>query len=362
MPLLTHSQLNALSYVQKNARQKESDALSNITKLLQDASLPFDCYSSALSSINNKAPIDVSFHPDRPDANGQTVVEGLLHSGLYKSQFETGLSNGGLTAYKGGSRDRWEETLFGGAYQVEGVKPNERPKYGALNLMHYWDGACPRFGSCYFRLKPTVAERCTFSYGDSSTNPSDVAGLSQFVVVMQKLMADVVDQQAALGSENLKLKTLLEHISNQSFSYGSVSPNTPPGRTLDNCIEVHSHGNVNLANDVAWLAVDGSFKSTRCGEQLVYLSEKFRFPIHWNPAFELATDDVPADFRGPTMVPLAAYVAPDGVLNAAKIGKGVVDLRNDHGDWTQWGSAEETLQYLKQLWHVLVTFGYTKVV
>lgn len=63
---------------------------------------------------------------------------------MYRSQFETRISNGGLTACAGGDRDAWEQSLFGGAYQAPGVLPTERPKYGGLNLLNHLNGACPR--------------------------------------------------------------------------------------------------------------------------------------------------------------------------------------------------------------------------
>lgn len=33
--------------------------------------------------------------------------------------------------------------------------------------MHYPDGPAPRFGSCYFLLRPDVAKRSTFTFGGS---------------------------------------------------------------------------------------------------------------------------------------------------------------------------------------------------
>ena len=60
--------------------------------------------------------ITVSFHPDRLLADGRTVAESLVADGRYRSQFETGISNGGLTAFPGGDRDVWEQRMFAGAY------------------------------------------------------------------------------------------------------------------------------------------------------------------------------------------------------------------------------------------------------
>src|SRR3712207_7188489 len=48
--------------------------------------------------------------------SGSTVAEGLLADGVYRTQFETGLSGGSTTAFAGGERDEWERRLFGGAY------------------------------------------------------------------------------------------------------------------------------------------------------------------------------------------------------------------------------------------------------
>jgi hypothetical protein len=60
------------------------------------------------------ARITVNFHPDRRLRDGRTVAEHLAADGVYRSQFETGISNGGLTARPGGDRERWEHRMFAG--------------------------------------------------------------------------------------------------------------------------------------------------------------------------------------------------------------------------------------------------------
>jgi uncharacterized protein DUF3626 len=47
--------------------------------------------------------VTLNFHPDRL-ASGVPMLEALARDGVYRSQFETGTSNGGLTAYEGGDR------------------------------------------------------------------------------------------------------------------------------------------------------------------------------------------------------------------------------------------------------------------
>ncbi len=48
--------------------------------------------------------VTVNFHPDRLLA-GATVLAWLAREGVYRSQFETGISNGGLTAHPGGAEE-----------------------------------------------------------------------------------------------------------------------------------------------------------------------------------------------------------------------------------------------------------------
>jgi hypothetical protein len=101
------------------------------------------------------APITLHFHPDRRLPDGRSVAEALRDEGVYRSQFETGISNGLL----GGDRLRWEHELFAGAYDE--ALPADRPKYGALNVNRRVAGACPGFGSCHLRLRPEVNRRTT---------------------------------------------------------------------------------------------------------------------------------------------------------------------------------------------------------
>lgn len=74
--------------------------------------------------------ITLNFHPDR-DVAGLNILDALRGDGFYRSQFETGTSNGGLTAHPGGDRWLWEQQLFCGVY--DNAPGAERPKYGALS-------------------------------------------------------------------------------------------------------------------------------------------------------------------------------------------------------------------------------------
>lgn len=52
-------------------------------------------------------------HPNR--LVGGLVADGLLEDGVYRTQFETGISSGLVSPASRGPRGNWERGLFGGA-------------------------------------------------------------------------------------------------------------------------------------------------------------------------------------------------------------------------------------------------------
>src|ERR1700739_3923735 len=126
---------------------------------------------AVLADAGPQAPawrVALHFHPDRL-AGGVPILRRMAADGVYRSQFETGTSNGGLTAFPGGDRWRGGGRIFGGAYD-EGP-PAGRPKYGALNFRRRRVGGSPRFGSAHLRLTAAAMERATFCYPDSYLEP-----------------------------------------------------------------------------------------------------------------------------------------------------------------------------------------------
>jgi len=287
--------------------------------------------------LETDAPITVNFHPDRM-AGGRTVMQGLLDDGRFRSQFETGISNGGLTAYPGGDRDRWEERMFGGAYQRPGVQPADRPKYGALNVLHHADGAAPRFGSAVLRLRGEVRERSTFTFGDSHGNPTEAGTIDAFDAV---------------------LRAMREHHGPDAFD----RPRAPlPGRALDYYIEAQIHGPVDLAEDVDALVLDTAFQNSPCGTAGVAgrLTARYGVRVEWRDGFRLAPSAVPPEFRGPEVPPLALFLCARyraELVDPELIGRAARAVVADPREWAQWGEPAEVLQLLKYLWHVLVEYG-----
>ncbi len=162
--LLSPSQLAALRHVEQLA-VNDGSALERIERVLTRTAVARSEYDRAMACVTAHARVALHFHPDRIGRHGtDSVAERLLADGIYRNQFETGVSSGSVSAFAGGARDRWEKALFGDAYHAGEVSAAERPKYGALELVRFPDGPIPRFGSCYFVLKPLVCERTSFTF------------------------------------------------------------------------------------------------------------------------------------------------------------------------------------------------------
>jgi hypothetical protein len=256
---------------------------------------------SAGPPLDPRARITLHFHPDR-DYCGGSVLESLLRDGVYRSQFETGTSNGGLTAYPGGDRWRWESRMFGGAYDHTRAAP--RPVYGALNFRRRRNGGSPRFGSSFFRLRESVLARATFCYPDSFLEPVNFGTADRGGLV--KIAA-------------------ADHL-----------------HPLDDYVEAHVHGGVRLDEDAEALVLDPCFRGTDVEE----LARRLPCPVEWHAGFVLEITEVRrrADFKTPETVALAERVAVDGLLTARILFAAARTGRHDP-------------QNVKYVWHYIARFG-----
>ncbi|XVJ61062.1 MAG: DUF3626 domain-containing protein [Tepidisphaera sp.] len=243
----------------------------------------------------------VHFHPDRL-VLGEPILERIGREGVYRSQFETGHSNGGLTAHPGGDRWRWESRIFGGAY--DDAPAHERPKYGALNFRGSGYGASPRFGSSHLRLNAGTLRRTTFCYPDSVYNPDHFGTADRMPLI----------PLAAARRDD----------------------------PLDEYIEAHVHGPILLPRDVEALVLDPCYRGTDIERQ----AETLGCPVEWHSGFTLSTEVLCAfpEYRGRQFVALGVTLAHAGVLTPRLI-----------GDASRRGEHDE--QSLKRVWHYLARFG-----
>ncbi|MBV1856167.1 DUF3626 domain-containing protein [Catellatospora tritici] len=352
---LTEAQSRALDHIRVRARAARENALATLDRLL--AGTGHDP-AAVIAAALDRGRITLNFHPDRLVTDGRSVARALAEDGVYRSQFETGISNGGRTAYPGGDRDRWEEGLFGGAYHTPEVTAADRPRYGGLDLLAHPDGACPRFGSCYLRLRPHVLDRATFCFGDSHLGPEHLGTADAAETVFAALLRGVAADGVALGVPGLTVPDLVTRL----LSPRPAAPDGPAVRSLDDYLEVQVHGPVLLARDVEAIVADPSFQDTPSGKHLAETADRHGFELHWHRGFELPVDEVDAEFRGPAIPVLARrvhreFARPGALVNAALVGLAAASVTTDPDRWADHGTQDETLQHLKQLWHVLVHFG-----
>lgn len=245
--------------------------------------------------------VTLNFHPDRLP-HGKPILDALAEDGVYRSQFVTGTSNGGLTAYPGGDRWRWESRIFNGAY--DDAPAHERPVYGTLNFRGKPVGGAPRFGSAHFRLTAQTLARTTFCYPDSVFEPSDF-GVADRMGLIELALADHQDD-------------------------------------LDDYIEAQVHGPVRLDSDVAALVLDPCYRGTTVEASALRLGCQ----VEWHPGFRLEVEELRRhpDYRGQEYVDLGTRIAVDGVLDPRVIGDAARAGRHDP-------------QAVKKVWHYVARFG-----
>jgi Protein of unknown function (DUF3626) len=108
-----------------------------------------------------------------------------------------------------------------------------------------------------------------------------------------------------------------------------------------------------------WRACSNAFLGTPTEEHLAELCRRYQVELQWHHGFRMRVEDVPRDFRGPTMPSLAERICRERMLDVRMIGVTVRDLYANPDAWKHRGTVAEVLQELKLLWHVLVRCGAT---
>src|SRR5262249_2975006 len=128
-------QRQAVAHMQALAARVSAGAREHINAVLTRAGLHESVYDDAIESVRAHARVGLHFHPERLSRTRRTVAEGLLQTGVYQSQFETGLSSGSPSAFRGGGRDPWGGRLFGGGHHGADPAASPRPEEGAPRVM-----------------------------------------------------------------------------------------------------------------------------------------------------------------------------------------------------------------------------------
>lgn len=342
---LTESQKSAIKNVSEYIKERKDKYIDITEMILSQSNVQNSVFEEYCQNVSKYAQIALHFHPDRMVSDGTTVIDGLLECGIYKNQFETNISAGSVSAFNGGNRDNWEKEIFKGAYEF--AKPSERPKYGSLNLTYTEDGPSPRFGSCFFLLKPEVKKRATFTYGDSHDSPQELGTIDSFELINAGILKDLSTRGTALGEKDLNVNDFLRLVNELLLQSADSRSYRKSSKNLDFYIEAQIHGEISLDKDVDSLIVDSSFWGTDLAKQFENLCEKYDIKLTWNSGLELAVSEFPNNFRGAEVPSYAKKYGIEGKLNAYLIGRASMEMKKEHDD----------LQMLKYLWHCIVRFG-----
>jgi hypothetical protein len=256
--------------------------------------------------------IVLHFHPGW-GFDGGTVLEAIASSGWYRSQWQTGTSNGGLTAHRGGDRWRWESQMFDGRY--DDARPMDRPVYGAWNRRDDIYGASPRFGSAYLRLRPEANERATFCWPDSVYRPPMVGGPEKLEELCQ--LAD---------SRDVDLSEL-----------SSAAADLPLDDPLNDYVEAHVHGGLSITRDVEAVVLDPTDREVHSATL-----ERLGCDVEEHSGYRVAADAIEPDYRGSVSIELARLLGGD--ITPARLSE--ASRSGDHDT-----------QAIKWLWHCLARFG-----
>lgn len=357
MDKLLPFEINAINYISSHAKNTSLQDENIIKEIIYNAVYMNIDINFLKNQLLFSCDVTLNFHPDRLSNNGKMVITNLIEQGQYYSQFITGTSNGGLTAFNGGERDLWEKSLFHGTYHGNEATIYNRPKYGALNIFNYLDGASARFGSCFFTLKKHVVKRCTFAFGDSSSNPETLGTQSYFYPILRELLLEVEKKGKLLNKHDYNVKKTVDYII--SMKKGSLME---MGNNLDYCIETHVHGEINLLDDIDSLYVDESFRNSEIYGQIIELTNKYGIKLFWIPERRLSVNSIGDEFRGSAIPLLAKRIdlvigKNAGYINAEMIGKASRSITLYPNEWAELGNEFELFQNIKKLWHTVAYFG-----
>lgn len=356
MQHLTPEQRDAIDRVRARACAGTPAARARIDASLRAAHVPIAAYDEAIARLREQCQVALAFHPERLARDGRTVAEGLLADGVYKSQFETGLSGGSASAFVGGERDAWERRLFDGAYHTTDGTPSTRPKYGALVLVAHPDGPAPRFGSCHLVLRPEVTARCTFTCLGSQDSEAEAGTLDALDPVIAALLRHVEADPAPLGVPGLTVRDLVAAMRTRVPCLPPGASRERQGRALDSFVEAQVHGDVVLARDAEALVVDASFRGHAVGVTLGELAARHHLALSWHPGFSLAIAAVPETFRDHPIRGLAGRITA-ATIDAATLGAAYNDHVRDPDAWRSFGSPSAIRTGFRRLWHALVLLG-----
>ena len=285
---LNDTQRQVLADVKAKAKTRSDAARADLLALAERNGFSSADVDKALAYIANEAPVTINFHPDKAlhqqtraygrdatdmkyevavDRLTSKLIDAFMVDGHYKNQFETGITSGSSSAYPGGSRDRWEKTIFEEGYHGHSLIPAERPKYGAMNAAKNPNGPASQYGTCFFELKPRIKERTTFTPKNSSgCQAANVGTAENFMHVLKDARNFKTIMNVALGRQ--------ERETGRAWSY----------------LEAQVHGPVEFDKDIAAVVILKKYAGTEYETKIRKFAEKNGIEVKWTDGNQIYSD------------------------------------------------------------------------
>ena len=161
-----------------------------------------------------------------------------------------------------------------------------------------------------------------------------------FELVLAGLLGAVAREGKALGTNGVTVGEYAGALLDESRRQPLFAP--VQGAALDDYIEAQIHGELRMDRDIEAIVADPSFLGGATGEILAATAKRYGLSLEWHAGFAIRPAEVPDDFRGPEMQPLAERVLKllyrDGErFDAAAIGQAAVSVVSHPEEWEDWG-------------------------
>ncbi|CDJ36236.1 uncharacterized protein EMH_0053010 [Eimeria mitis] len=234
---LTGIQQQVMEYVASNSEAESAAAKARLQKSWAVFNISDQDFSKIELYLAKKVPLTI-----RVDIQG--LFPYLIHDPFYRTCFETNIKG---SVYLEARRE-FEAVLFNNLYEHPSVQPQDRPKYGVLNMVchPFSDSRVSSFGSAYLLLKDSLRTR-------------RVGTLDHMWHIVETLSNHEITRIHAVAT-GIRAKA-------------TVSPDSKYS-------EIQIHGMIDVRKDVAAIVVQRKdLESNRTGPLIQELSKRYILPV-----------------------------------------------------------------------------------
>lgn len=249
---LTPVQQRVMEYVAATSATQSSEAKERLKKAWKAFNISENDLSAVEVYLAKKVPLTI-----RVDI--QSLFPYLLGDPFYRTAFET-MNKG--TAYLQ-SRREFEKALFNGLYEDISVLPQDRPKYGVLNMVcnPFSDTRVSCYGSAYLLLKDNLRARTTVA-----TSKENLGTYTRHVGTVDNLW-HVIE---TLSPHEI---TRIHAVATGRRAKATVSPDSKYS-------EIQIHGMLDMRKDVAAIVVQRKdLQNSVNGPLIEDLSKVYLIPV-----------------------------------------------------------------------------------